>query len=146
MTSNEKTYRKWIEDNISRLYEEGVDEDEQIADACMNMFGVSIDSKNGQFIEQISKEIKENMKTEVKEDISFVVVQNKLVPTFRDGYVFTKTQPFIVVGDEFSATKKAERRTKETGKSTAIWKTIYDFELKCITLLQLIKIVHPENH
>jgi len=50
--SNQKQYRKWIEDNIDRLYKEHLDGNEQIADACLMMFGVSLNSKDGQFIEE----------------------------------------------------------------------------------------------
>lgn len=56
--SNQKLYRKWIEDNIDRLYNvEHLDGNEQIADACLMMFGVSLNSKDGRFIEEISREI-----------------------------------------------------------------------------------------
>jgi hypothetical protein len=80
----------------------------------------------------------------MKEDISFVVIRNKLKPTFKNGYVFNTSQILTVFGDENSATTRAKLESNKTGKNTAIWKYNYNIELEFTTLLELIKIINPD--
>lgn len=70
------------------------------------------------------------------DNFDYVVIKGKINPSFRGGFIFTKSQIVGTYNKEM-----AELRYNDlckSGKIAALYKTFYDTTLKCTTHLELI--------
>lgn len=74
-------------------------------------------------------------------EASYIIVRRKIQPSYTGGYVFTKSQIINTVDEQGYAERRAVAHHETTGEKVGVWKCVYDAEIGCITLLQLISVL-----